>query len=377
MNKIDWQQNINRTNLIIARKNIGLSTMDATKKVIPQNPKKLDRVKSWELGDTNPTYNQLEKLAKTYNVNPFQLLLEDTLRKTKPPIAFRSDPAKTGGYNLNKFISILRLRQAIIGLNLKRDNAPKHALVGSGSKYKNPEDLAGFIRQKINYDIQQKPKEQEVLKYFRSLLHDQFIFVFKTLSYNKIDPDEMKGMYLHDSHAPFIALNRSDYKAAQVFTLAHELAHLFRAEERIDSIEFRIIEKNLEPEEVFCNKVAASLLIPRNQIPKHRSWSLEEVKELATTNHVSNLVALYRLSNLNLINKSRIDNYFNQFNQEYKEYQQKQSAVDQSGGHYYNNMRDSNGELFSEFIFSMYQTGELSAVEAQNLLKIPLTEIGS
>ena len=41
-----------------------------------------------------------------------------------------------------------------------------------------------------------------------------------------------------------------------------------------------------------------------------------------------------------------------------------------SGGNYYNNMKDSNGKLFGEFIFSLYQADRLSIVEVQNILKI-------
>ena len=380
MEETTWQQDINRINLAIARQNVGLTTIEATKRVIAKNPKSIDRVQFWESGQADPTYRQLEKLAQVYNVNPLQLLLDEDLGATKPPVAFRTNKKiKGNSYNLSRFISTLRMRQAIIADNLRRDNTPKHDLVGSGRQHKDPSGLAELIRQRIGYDIEQKPASQDTLKYLRSLLHDRFVFVFKTMSTSRdvIDPDEMRGMYLHNDHAPFIALNRRDHKASQLFSLAHELAHLFRAEEKVDSIEFRSVEQTHDPEESFCNQVAACLLIPQNKIESRNGWSLDNVKDLAKTNQVSSLVALCRLNDLKRIDRQTTTHYSNQLRQEYEDYQanKSQGGNREPGGNYYHNMRDSNGRLFNEFVFSLHQDGRLGAIEAQNLLKLPLTDI--
>ncbi len=380
MKEKTWQQDINRTSLAVARQNVGLTTIEATRRVIAKNSKGIDRVQLWESGQTNPTYRQLEKLAQVYNVNPLQLLLDEDLGPTKPPVAFRTNKKiKGNSYNLSRFISTLRMRQAIIADNLRRDNTPKHDLVGSGRQHKDPRGLAELIRQKIDYDISQKPAGQDTLKYLRSLLHDRFVFVFKTMSTSRdvIDPDEMRGMYLHNDHAPFIALNRRDHKASQLFSLAHELAHLFRAEEKVDSIEFRTVEQTHDPKESFCNQVAACLLIPRNKIESRNGWSLGNVKDLAKANQVSSLVALYRLDGLEQIDRQTTIHYSGQLRQEYEDYQasKSQDGDRKQRGNYNNNMIDSNGQLFDEFVFSLHLDGRLSAVEAQNLLKLPLTKV--
>lgn len=375
-----WQERINRTSLKTARENIGLTSPEATARLFPKNPKGANRVESWESGHEGPTDRQLEKLASLYNVNVFQLLLADDIQPTQPPAAFRSHRATQTGYNLQRFISVLRIRQAVISQNLQRDGTPKHELVGSGQGLDDPNQLADLIRQEIGYDIEQKPQEQDHLKYLRERLHDKYIYVFKTMSTPRdiIEVAEMRGMYLHDDYAPCIAINRRDYKNAQVFTLAHEIAHLFRAGEKIDSIEFRDFDNVDDPEETLCNRVAARLLIPNERIGNQPRWSIDDVKDLAQKSQVSSLVSLYRLADAGRIDRQTTKEFSKQLGREYEQRQKDKAdkgSRQDSGGNYHHNMRDSNGSLFSEIVFSLYQDNRIGVAEAQNLLKMAIDEI--
>ena len=377
-----WQQDINRINLKIARSNLGLSSTDATERVCKSNVKKVDRVKFWEAGEASPTYRQMEALANIYGVNIFQFFVKERLAATKAPAVFRSDVSRQTSYSLYKFIDILRVRQRIISRSMQDDDFKKNDLVGSGSDYEDPIRLARLIREKIGYEPNQKDIRWNAITHLRTLLHEQRIFVFKTQSMRPVDVAEMRGMYLHDEYAPCIAINRRDHKNSQLFSLAHEIAHLFRAEERLDSIESRHLDGINDKEEVFCNRVTADLLMPADSIPSPQAgaYSLEDVKDLAEKYQVSNLVSLFRLSALGYIPRGKLAEFRAQLAKEYASYSTNQSAASKpgkSGGNYYNNMRDSNGTLFDEFVFSLHTEGRLSAVEAQNLLKMPLTEVKS
>ena len=74
---------------------------------------------------------------------------------------------------------------------------------------------------------------------------------------------EFRGFALSDPLAPLIFLNGSAARAAQSFTLMHELAHLWLGESGVSNLEYR--QDGAEPSnpvEWFCYRVAAAALAP-------------------------------------------------------------------------------------------------------------------
>jgi Zn-dependent peptidase ImmA (M78 family) len=121
----------------------------------------------------------------------------------------------------------------------------------------------------------------------------------------KLDPQEFRGFALADDLAPVVFLNGADSKAAQMFTLAHELAHVWLGSSALsDASPASLPSHQIES---WCNRVAAELLVPldafRDALPPQDP--LSETPALARRFKVSTLVILRRLRDAGRLSRER------------------------------------------------------------------------
>jgi Zn-dependent peptidase ImmA (M78 family) len=168
---------------------------------------------------------------------------------------------------------------------------------------------------------------------------------------------------LTDEYAPLIFVNGADGKAAQMFTLAHELAHIWIGQAAVFNL--RDMQPAPDPTERFCNAAAAEFLIPEPELRKEweeaRSHA-ERFQFLARRFKVSELVAARRALDLSLITREAFFSFYN----EYREDERRRSAV-QSGGNFYATQNSRIGRSFAESVARAVREGRLLYRDAFDL----------
>jgi Zn-dependent peptidase ImmA (M78 family) len=189
-------------------------------------------------------------------------------------------------------------------------------------------------------------------------------------SHRKLDVGEFRGFALADTLAPLVFLNGSDSKSAQMFTLAHELAHLWLGASGVSDTETGHVPE--QQTERWCNQVAAELLVPMQALrATHQPGTPipQEIQRLAREFKVSTLVALRRLFDAGFINRAALWRH-------YREEQERIRSLERSGtsgGDFYNSLSARTSKRFARAIVSSTLEGLTPFTEAFRMLGVRKT----
>jgi Zn-dependent peptidase ImmA (M78 family) len=179
----------------------------------------------------------------------------------------------------------------------------------------------------------------------------------------RLDPEEFRGFALADPLAPLVFVNGADTKAAQMFTLAHELAHVWLGESAVSDAP--TAEPPPQAVERWCNQVAAELLVPVGALREtyDRVAGLDaETSRLARRFKVSTLVILRRIHDAGLITRQR-------FRGAYEAELERLAALPRtSGGNFYLTLGARTGKAFARALVVSTLEGRTSFTEAFRLL---------
>jgi Zn-dependent peptidase ImmA (M78 family) len=178
-----------------------------------------------------------------------------------------------------------------------------------------------------------------------------------------LNVEEFRGFVISDSYAPLIFVNGHDAKAAQVFTIFHELAHLWI--NRSALLDLKDLAEPVDATEKYCNKVAAEALIPEYEL-RTIWYSYQNAdapfQTLAKRFKVSPIVAGLRLQELQLITKKAFTEFYIEY-QDGVEYAKKRD----SGGNFYSNQNYRVGKRFMRLVSRAASEGRITYTEAYKL----------
>lgn len=265
------------------------------------------KLADWEQGISQPTLKQIEKFASATHTPIGFLFLREPPVESIPIPDFRTVGQKRilrPSPELLDMIYVCQQRQEWYRDFARSERESSLSLVGSATINSSIESTAASMRHVLGFDIEERsqiPTWTDALRLFIGQADAMGIMVMCSgvvLNNNsrRLDPDEFRGFALSDDLAPLIFINGADTKAAQMFTLAHELAHIWLGQSALSDAQASLLPEHQV--ERWCNNVAAELLVPLavlRQEYQDGSGLRTEIDRLARRFKVSTLVILRRI----------------------------------------------------------------------------------
>ena len=281
---------------------------------------KFRKLPEWEDGQTRPTLKQVEAFARAVHVPVGYLFLSEPPEEAIPIPDFRTfagQPVTRPSPNLLDTIYACQERQSWYRDFARVAGEPALDFVGSTSVEVSPETVAAQMRETLGFDLDARrkcPTWTDALRLFISQADDAGVLVMVSgivMSNNRrrLDPAEFRGFAVCDPLAPLVFVNGKDTKAAQMFTLAHELAHIWLGTTALSNLG-AAPGRGFRKEEVWCNAVAAEFLVPLDALRqnlRHDEPLPNALSRLARTFKVSTLVILRRLLDADWLTREHFD----------------------------------------------------------------------
>lgn len=335
----------------------------------------------WLSGEAQPTLKQLEDFARLSHTAIGYFFLPEPPALALPVPDFRTlrdEALAEPSCDLLDTLYLCQQRQ-----DWYRDHARMHGLpalpfVGSASVQEAPEAVAQRLREALGLSAEarrQLPTWTEALRQLIARADAAGVMVMVSSvvgsnSHRKLDVGEFRGFALADPLAPLVFLNGADSKAAQMFTLAHELAHLWLGATGVsDAQAGQVPEQHTER---WCNQVAAELLMPIRELRAVHQPNApipDEIQRLAREFKVSTLVALRRLFDAGYITQAALW-------QHYREEQERLRALKErgsGGGDFYRSLGARTSKRFSRAIVASALEGLTSFPDAFRMLGVRKT----
>lgn len=342
---------------------------------MPDVEHKFPRLHEWVSGESQPTLRQLESLAKL-TLTPLGFFFLDEPPEEPLPIPYFRTHGDEASHNsspdLLDTIHTMQRRQTWLREFLVDQGQETLPFVRSIQLDEPPAVTGQRMRKALGLDTRWAAQESswtDALRVLREAMEDAGIMVVVNgivgnNTHRRLDPDEFRGFVLVDEWAPLVFVNGADGKAAQMFTLAHELAHVFFGSSA--AFDLREMSPANNQTERACNKVAAEFLVPQKEI--RQLWpslrhAPDRFQAIAKSFKVSALVAARRTLDLRLISKDEFLGFYH----DYLNDERRKAAHRPEGGDFYLNQNLRIGRRFANAVVRAAKEGRLLYSEAYRL----------
>jgi len=350
-----------------SRLRAGLSEFDVADKI----PVKPEKVFEWEVGDSQPTFKQAQKWALLSHIPFGFLFLKEPPSDELPLPDLRTlggaAPARPSPELVDAVKDVLWKHGWYLDYLKEHEFGPL-PFVGRFTSQSPVKEVVADMRKTLHVaENAARPTHEEFLRTLIAAAESVGILVMRsgivgTNTHRKLDVGEFRGFAISNPLAPVVFINSADAPAARLFTLIHELAHVWINSSGISSVSVNANRR----EEIFCNAVAGEFLAPEAAF--RQAWRgdvdwKENLPVLAADFKVSKLVIARRAADLGLIAREAYSGYYLAELQAYRD-------KDSSGGNFYRNAGAKNSARFSRAVLAETTRGNMLLRDAARLLGV-------
>lgn len=333
------------------------------------------RLEQWVSGESQPTLKQIDAFARATHTPLGFLYLPEPPQEPLPIPDFRTvkqRPARPSADLLDTIYAMQRRQDWLREERLEGEAEPLE-FVGNAHLGDEPAAVGQEMRRALNLEegwAGQVATWQEAVGELRRRIEGLGVpavinGIVGNNTHRKLDVEEFRGFALADRHAPVVFVNGADAKSAQMFTLAHELAHVWLGSEGEGLSGFEGLWPGGGRVERFCDLAAAEFLVPAEQL--RELWrgvrdAPDAFERVARHFKVSPIVTGRRALDLRLVSRDAFFDFYYAYTQD-----ERKRAEAPGGGDFYNNQNTRVGEVFATRVIRAAMGGRLSFKEAYDL----------
>lgn len=341
------------------------------------------KIEHWRTGKSEPTINQLSKFSKKLRVPFGYFFLEKPINDIPSVFAHRTISNTSIPEPSRELIDTVTDMQAVqewMRQDILESGGGKLSFVSSyHAGDADVKSLTNAIRGTLKlpmdwYSQRDRPiPVDEAFALLRERCENAGIVVMlngvvRDNTHRPLNVDEFRALALIDEYAPLIFINRADSRHGQIFSLVHEISHIWLGASEIYNDTYQY-ESNA-PIEVLCNAVAAELLVPKTIFTRHWRHMAEHdtsvddiIEEIAKIFPVSQVVIARRALDEHFISLAKYHDIAAECRRQWEEH----FSYSASGGNYYRTKRSRLDRHFVERLAASVSEGRTPYLDAYRL----------
>lgn len=339
----------------------------------------------WEAGEKRPTIKQLHKVAKFFKRPVSHFYLNEPPDESEPRLEMRrvfGGNPMTDSFEFSREVQECTRRREIALELFDRLGTEPPKLPDHFSTDDDPEQVGQLARfEWIGLEISAQVNwgdRYDALRGWRQALEDIGVLSFQM---SGVEMSEARGFAIAKRPLPVAVFNSKDSVRGRIFTLMHEFAHILLGASTLHS---RFPIEGDDETEVWCNRVAASILIPDQdllelqQIQSHGRrgiWKTREVEGLSRRYRVSPSAIIRRLDNFDLIAQHNLEQLKEEFDTRRR--QEEKDTGSGGGGNFYNNKLTQLGSLIPNMAFRSFYADQISAGDLSSVMGTKVENLGT